>query len=81
VVARNAKELGLIAWSQTDAPSKQEEDEGKTPSSWMLVVRRKSDLGKLIGKVNYWGESDAFSDFRPWTDDYSNVISVFSADR
>ena len=80
VVGQNAKELGFLAWSQVDGITKDEELEGKSSSNWMLVARKKSHLGKMAGRLSWWSEVDTFAGTKAWTDDYSNVLSVFRSD-
>jgi SAM-dependent methyltransferase len=77
VVSGNAKDLGLLAFTQTDGVTVEEEQVGKTASSWMLVSRKKPDLGDMGGKLSWWSDLDALSIDPRWTDDYSNVLRVW----
>ncbi len=81
VVANQAKELGLVAWSQEDGPSTDEKALGKTASSWMVIARKRSDLAPLVSKINYWSDATPSPAIRAWTDDYSNVLSVFEMNK
>jgi len=74
VLAAIGKDLGLVTMEQTDGPSPDEEAEGKTQSMWVIVARRKADLGGL-GK-RYWSEAEPLPGVAAWTDDYSNLLSV-----
>jgi hypothetical protein len=47
---------------------------GKAPSSWVALARRPGDLGSLV-RDERW--SSCPRDVETWTDDYSNVISLF----
>ena len=78
VVANNAAALGWKAWSQVDGPSPDEADAGKTASSYMVVAKNEKSLSWILGRMTMWGESLPDTAVRPWTDDYSNVLGVFS---
>jgi spermidine synthase len=78
VVANNAAAMGWKAWSQVDGPSVEEADAGKTASSYMVVAKDEKSLSWILGRMTMWGASDPDKSIRPWTDDYSNVLGVFS---
>jgi len=71
----------LVAWSQEDGPSTDEKALGKTASSWMVIARKRSDLAPLVSKINYWSDATPSPAIRAWTDDYSNVLSVFEMNK
>lgn len=78
VIANNAAAVGWKAFSQTDGPSEEERAAGKTASSYVVVAKSKKSFDAAIGKNIYWSESDPVRSVRPWTDDYSNVLGVFT---
>jgi hypothetical protein len=55
------------------------EEDLKTARSetvWVLLARRERDLGALSRKAN-WKKIEPRRQVRAWTDDYSNILSVF----
>jgi len=76
ILARIAKDLGMLAYSREDAPTPAEEELGKTPSHWMVLSRTKEDVARLIDR-SMWRESEAEDKTPLWTDDYSNILSAF----
>jgi hypothetical protein len=50
--------------------------EGKLPSSWVALARREETLGSLL-KDPRWHVLPPDPTQRLWTDDYSNILSVF----
>lgn len=75
VLTAMARDLGLVAYLDEDAPSRDESDDGKTSSIWMILARQKEDLGPLQKNSN-WSVRDLDPGDKAWTDDYSNVLSV-----
>jgi hypothetical protein len=45
-------------------------------SWWLLLARSNTDLG-VLAKEPHWRHFSGRTDTRPWTDDFSNVYSVF----
>ncbi|RYG33394.1 hypothetical protein EON81_18270 [bacterium] len=77
IVSAEAKALGLICYEQTDGMTTEEEALGKTASSWMILGRDAEAFKGVAGaRGSYWNLAEE-SDMRPWTDDFSNVFSVF----
>ena len=55
--------------------SPQEESEGKDPSTWVVMARKPEDLARLV--IDKRGQQlNAPKNFRVWTDDFSNIVSV-----
>lgn len=75
-LARDAGLMGL-AWDdqEKDFPREQRA-EGKDPSSWVILARRRSDLGRL-GTDARWQPLRRWPGVAVWTDDFSNLLSVF----
>jgi hypothetical protein len=73
-LARNA---GLTCVSNDEnEPSSEESADGKDQSHWVVMTRRRTDLGRLI-KDSRWPAVSAPANSRIWTDDYSNILGVF----
>ena len=46
------------------------------PSTWVVLARRAEDLGSL-SQHPQWHRFDNYAKSKLWTDDYSNILSVF----
>ncbi|HEX2478703.1 MAG TPA: fused MFS/spermidine synthase [Geminicoccaceae bacterium] len=75
IVADLAADAGVVAWVQTDQPSRAELAQYRTPSIWIALARRAEDLGPLVRDPR-WQRLHARPDARPWTDDFSNILSA-----
>lgn len=75
VVAAAAASLGLAALAQDDSPDAEETARKATPSEWVAVAREAADLDFLRGDPR-WETATPPPGFRPWTDDFSNVLDV-----
>jgi hypothetical protein len=80
VISAVAKSLRLQAKSFTDGVTIEERESGKNESTWAILARNESDFGPLNSDSN-WGELETWTNQRPWTDDYSNVLGVFRTDQ
>jgi hypothetical protein len=67
-------DAGLVGLSRYDAAGDLSK-EGKTNTSHIVAARRAENLGPLVGKPG-WNEVVRPPDFRPWTDDYSNLLGL-----
>jgi SAM-dependent methyltransferase len=76
-----AQDANLVSWTRQDLEtSPSEEQEGKSPSQWVVMARRKEHLGKLTQDTR-WREVKGRRDRAAvWTDDFSNLFSVFKWD-
>lgn len=77
VVSAAAADLGLKSWVNVDSPTDEEAGRGKTASQWMVIARKKEDAAPILGIPRIWSDTEPTPGIRAWTDDYSNVLSVF----
>ncbi|MBS1721418.1 MAG: fused MFS/spermidine synthase [Armatimonadetes bacterium] len=75
VVASIARDLGLYEERRFDEDDNQSLHPGKTPSDWTVSVRRKEDLGGMLGAPG-WGVDEVPPGFQTWTDDRTSVLAV-----
>jgi len=69
-----ARELRLVARTRNDN-KKQNRPEGVTASEWVVMARRKENLGALAKDARW--KITKTNNARLWTDDYSSILSVF----
>jgi hypothetical protein len=75
ILAALASDAGCTCLSRDDLDVTPEEmAKGKSPSQWVVLARDGMSL-KLLKSTGKWEASDGRRD-RPWTDDFSNVMSV-----
>ena len=74
VVAAMAKERGLAARVGSGPANRNGRYENY--AIWMILARSESDLGALATDPR-WLAAHASPDVRPWTDDYSSLLTVF----
>lgn len=79
VLARIANSLGLECRYQEGALRGDEKDMGMVESHWVLMARKKSDLGKM-GSAFIWRNMADVGPGPIWTDDFSNVLGAFRRD-
>jgi hypothetical protein len=60
---------GLVRYDDNEEPS------GKTSSDYVVVARHTEDFGELNSDEN-WTEVEKPKTIQPWTDDYSNMMSI-----
>ena len=75
VLARQAKELGLVAYIRNDPIEDLEMQ--KRDSLWVVLARKKADLGVLATRNALWTQMDSDAKDPLWTDEYSDVLGVF----
>jgi spermidine synthase len=76
VLANLAANAGLFCRARTEGRVHAvEEAQGKAPSQWVVLARRRQDLGGL--ERGMWAPVAPDPGRRVWTDDYSNVLQVF----
>jgi len=77
VLGALAKDAGLVCRSADDANLRPDElAAGKEESQWVLLTRRAEDLAGL-NKNPRWLPVDQQPGLPVWTDDFSNIFSVF----
>lgn len=72
-----AADAGLVALAQADGPR---EAVYEAPSRWVVVARGGTDLGALTADER-WKVPRSRDGVGVWTDDFSNILSVFGPDR
>ncbi|MDP2840029.1 MAG: fused MFS/spermidine synthase, partial [Syntrophales bacterium] len=73
VLAKLADESGLAGRLCDD----EEDDEiGKYGTTWVLLARKETDFGGL-SRSNAWKKIESRETVNVWTDDFSNILSVF----
>ena len=75
IVADLAADAGVVAWVQTDQPSRAELAQYRTPSIWIALARRAEHLRPLAHDPR-WTRLQGRPGVRPWTDDFSNLLSA-----
>jgi len=77
VLGAIARAAGLVARTRDDARiADADRRTGKVESQWVIMARRKEDLGAL-GNDALWKVPAAPPDARPWTDDFASLFSAF----
>jgi hypothetical protein len=78
VLANLAENMGLIALDGSDHDESEKDPyPGKEFSEWVMLARRPEDFGSLM-KDSRWPAARTSAKVGVWTDDYSNLLSVFS---
>jgi hypothetical protein len=70
-----AAEMGLAQRHQLFLPSAEQKAAGATGSEWIVMSRSEADLAFLDAKP-FWTRAAPSRLVRPWTDDFSNILSV-----
>jgi hypothetical protein len=78
VLGRLAADQGLVALWQREPATAGSFADGKFPSEWMVIARRRADLGALVDDPR-WIPPVAGASTPLWTDDFSNILSVLRA--
>jgi hypothetical protein len=70
--------MGLSCLLQDDIQiSEFEMNRGKEPSTWAVLARHTTDLGKLAQDAR-WKPLQGLAETNVWTDDFSNILSVMN---
>jgi hypothetical protein len=78
VIATAAADAGLVAFIDEHFVEQPREDaELDYSSDWVILARHVEDIGSLATNRN-WARMTADPRRRPWTDDYSNILSVIN---
>jgi SAM-dependent methyltransferase len=75
VLGNLAQDLHLVGMAQYDLDVAGKP--GKQPSQWVLLANRREDFGNLAHQPWRWKPIQSRPDVGVWTDDYSNLLSVF----
>ena len=76
VIARIAQAEGVEAFALEASPTETQSRLGMRASIWMVLARDKQHVSRLVG----WRPATPQADTPLWTDDYSNILSAWSAD-
>jgi hypothetical protein len=77
VVGRLAAEAGLVCLSRADLNvSEEDRSRGKRPSHYMVMACRAQDI-RLLANNPQWKKVTSRPDAPVWTDQYSNLLSLF----
>ena len=80
VLAAVADQARLVCRAQDENdPSAREMAQGKDQSDWVVMARRSEDLGRLA-KEGRWQPMLGPGKVKVWTDNFSNILSVFKWD-
>jgi hypothetical protein len=74
VVGAVAHANGLVAYVRHGVPDDKQRQEFKAPSAVVAVARDARNLGPLSHNANWMSLDDV--GIRPWTDDYSDILSA-----
>jgi hypothetical protein len=78
VIGNLARNMGLSCLLQDDIQiSEFEMNRGKEPSTWAVLARHTTDLGKLAQDAR-WKPLQGLAETNVWTDDFSNILSVMN---
>src|SRR5262249_32737019 len=77
VVAAEAKDAGLVGRISFVGMTAAREADFKEASKWAVLVERESDLGALARDPK-WRPLVTGARTRPWTDDYSDLVSALT---
>jgi len=78
VLGNLARDAGLLSLTRTDLKLTDAERRAKkSPSAWAVMARRPEDLGGLARNPQ-WQSLPGRPGEALWTDDFSNILSVFS---
>jgi len=79
VLANIARDLGLVAYVQIDAPiSDADRQRGKSPSIWLVMARSAGVVEPLVNSGR-WRPARRRDSIGVWTDERSNLLSVLRA--
>jgi hypothetical protein len=77
VLARQAADAGLVALSRRFAATPQDQEQGLYSSHFVVMGRNSTHLGGLAQDGD-WKSLSADPGIRPWTDDFTNILSVIN---
>jgi spermidine synthase len=74
--ARMAQSLNMVCYINDDSNLAVPRSAGEYLSAWLAIARRREDLGRLLDNPQ-WEAVPVDPQTPMWTDDFSNVLSVF----
>jgi hypothetical protein len=76
VLGNLARELGLVGLRQYDREADSRSVPGISMSDWVVLARRREDL-RSLAEDDRWQTVETDPNVGVWTDDFSNLLSVF----
>jgi hypothetical protein len=81
VLGALARDAGLLCWYQDFDPGQSSRPDAQTllepyPCQWVLMAQRKEDVGAALASGR-WQEVKVKPGTPVWTDDFSNILSIF----
>ena len=78
VLANLACSLDLLCLVNSDLEvGKKDRENGREPSIWVIMTSKKTNLGKLANDTR-WKLLSGNANTKVWSDDFSNILSVFN---
>lgn len=78
VLGNLASSLDLFCFVNSDLAIQEiEREKGKEPSIWVILTSKKTNLGRLVNGSK-WEILSGNSKEKIWSDDFSNILSVFN---
>ena len=74
VLGNLAQAAHLVGLEQHDDS---DEASDRLRSQWVILARRLQDFGRLAAPAEHWKPLTGRPDVGVWTDDFSNLLSVF----
>lgn len=75
VLGNLARDAGAVCRVQRHKPTDAQDERGYALSKWAVIARSPADLGRLAADPR-WHPCEERPGDRPWTDDYSDLVSV-----
>jgi hypothetical protein len=75
IIGDLAADAGVVAWAQSDQPTRAELARYRSPSSWIALSRAPEHLASVVADPR-WARLQGRPDARPWTDDFSNIVGA-----
>ena len=79
IVARTAADLGLVTYVRSEVDVPANHPDLRTNSMAAVLARGSADLGPLLDPPGRWRKVEPDGSMRPWTDDYSTILTPLAA--
>ena len=76
ILARLAREQGLVGYIQDDPATEEEAAQGKLEATWVVLAREPADVAGVASDPR-WQPLGSGSEAPLWTDQYSDLLHVF----